>query len=157
MHIGKENGLSENSIESLKMASILHDIGKISIPASILSKPGVLNEIEWKMLESHSMAGYEILKKYKLPWPIADIILQHHERIDGSGYPKKLKGNDIMIEARIIAVADVIEAMSSHRPYRPAHTIKKALEEIENNSGILYDQKIAEVALILFREKGFKF
>lgn len=157
MHIGKEIGLSENSIESLKMASILHDIGKISIPASILSKPGVLNEIEWKMLESHSMAGYEILKKYKLPWPIADIILQHHERIDGSGYPKKLKGNDIMIEARIIAVADVIEAMSSHRPYRPAHTIKKALEEIENNSGILYDQKIAEVALILFREKGFKF
>ena len=155
--IAWEMKLSEDKIEGIRIASLVHDIGKISIPAEILSKPTKLNEIEYSLIKDHSQIGYDILKSIEFPWPVAQIILQHHERIDGSGYPQGLKGNDILLEARIMGVADVVEAMSSHRPYRPALGIDKALEEISQNKGILYDLKVVDICLKLFREKGFKF
>jgi PAS domain S-box-containing protein len=155
--IGKHVGLSEDRIEGLNLAGIVHDIGKIYIPAEILSKSGKLNEIEFAMIKMHPQAGYDILKGIEFPWPIAQIVLQHHERMDGSGYPNGLHGEDIILEARILAVADVIEAMASHRPYRPALGIDKALDEIMQNKGILYDADIVDACVELFTEKGFKF
>ena len=134
----------------------MHDIGKISIPAEILSKPGRLTAIEYELIKNHSRSGYDILKKVEFPWPLAEIILQHHERIDGSGYPQNLKGDEIILEARIMAVADVVESMASHRPYRPALGIEKALEEIEQSSGRLYDPQVAGACLRLFRDKGYR-
>ncbi len=155
--IAREMGLPEEQIEGLKIAGLLHDIGKISIPSEILSKPAKLNEIEFELMKSHPSVGYEILKKIDFPWPVAEIVLQHHERLNGSGYPQGLKGDDILLEARILGVADVVEAMSSHRPYRPALGIDKALEEISKNKGILYDPQVVEACLKLFSEKKFKF
>ena len=139
------------------MSAILHDIGKISIPAEILTKPGRLTEIEMNMLKTHPEVGYDILKRIDFPWPLAKIVLQHHERLDGSGYPQGLKGDEILLEARIIGVADVVEAMSSHRPYRPALGIDKALEEIYQNRGIFYDPEVVDTCIKLFKEKGFEF
>ncbi len=139
------------------MAAILHDIGKISVPAEILTKPGRLDEIEMNMLRTHPQVGYDILEKIDFPWPLAKVILQHHERMDGSGYPAGLSGEKILLEARILGVADVVEAMSSHRPYRPALGVDKALEEISQNKGILYDPEVTDACLKLFKEKGFKF
>jgi HD-GYP domain-containing protein (c-di-GMP phosphodiesterase class II) len=135
----------------------LHDIGKIIVPAEILSKPSKLTDYEFNMIKAHPEAGYSILKGIVFPWPVATAILQHHERIDGSGYPSGCKGDEIIIEAKIIAVSDVIESMASHRPYRAALGIDAALEEIQKNEGIIYDFEVAEVCLELFREKGFKF
>ena len=155
--IAKEMNLSEKQIEGTKIAGLIHDLGKISIPSEILSKPGRITDIEFSLIKNHPQAGYDILKRVKFPWPIAQIVLQHHERIDGSGYPSGLSGEKILIEARILGVADVVEAISSHRPYRPALGIDKALEEISKNKGILYDQKVVDVCLKLFKEKGFKF
>ncbi len=155
--IAKEMRLSKKQIETLKTAALLHDIGKINIPSEILTKPTKLLPIEFSLIKEHPLNGYEILKNIEFPGPVRKIVLQHHERMDGSGYPNGLKGNEIMLEARILAVADVVEAMSSHRPYRPALGIDKALEEIEKNKGILYDQKVANVCVRLFKEKGFKF
>jgi PAS domain S-box-containing protein len=155
--IAAEMGLSADTIEGVRMACSIHDIGKISIPAEILSKPTKLSDIEFSLIKTHSESGYNMLKDVESPWPLADIVIQHHERIDGSGYPKGLKGNEILIEARIIAVADVVEAISSHRPYRAAKGIDTALEEIEHNAGILYDREVVEACLRLFREKEFKF
>jgi putative nucleotidyltransferase with HDIG domain len=154
--IAGQLGLSEERIEGLRMAGIIHDIGKIYVPAEILSKPGRLTAPEFSMVKMHAQVGHDILKDIKFPWPIAQIVLQHHEKIDGSGYPQGLKGNEILLEARILNVADMVEAISSHRPYRPAIGLDKALDELEEKSGILYDAAIVAACLSLFREKGFK-
>ena len=155
--IAREMKLPPDKIEGIRIASLVHDIGKISIPAEILSKPIKLNEIEYSLIKDHSQIGYDILKSIDFPWPVAKIVLQHHEKINGSGYPQGLKGDEILLEARIMGVADVVEAMSSHRPYRPALGIDKALEEISWNKGILYDPEVVGTCLELFKEKDFKF
>ena len=155
--IAQEINLPSLAIDNIRMAGIIHDIGKISVPAEILSKPTKLTDIEFSLIKIHPQSGYDILKEVELPYPIASIVLQHHERLNGSGYPHGLKGNQILLETNIIAVADVVEAISSHRPYRPAKGIDAALEEIEQNKGILYDAEVVEVCLKLFREKGFRF
>lgn len=155
--IAKELNLSPDKIEGIRIASLIHDIGKIGIPSEILSKPITLTDKEFNLIKDHSQIGYNILKPIDFSYPIAQIVLQHHERVDGSGYDQGLKGNKILLEARIIGVADVVEAMSSHRPYRPAFGIEKALEEIIQNKGILYDPEVSDACLRLFKEKGFKF
>lgn len=155
--IAAEMGLEQNLIDSLKIAGALHDIGKLSIPSEILSKPGPMNDLELALMKTHPRAGYDILKTIEFPWPVADIVLQHHERLDGSGYPIGLKGDEIRLEARILAVADVIEATSSHRPYRASQGITTALEHIKENAGILYDPEIVKHCLCLFREKDYRF
>lgn len=147
-------GLDEEKIEGLKMAAALHDIGKLYVPAEILSKPGKLTDNEFKMIMVHPQFSYDILQNLDFPWPVANIVLQHHERIDGSGYPNGLKGDNIAIEARILAVADVIEAMASHRPYRPALSIEEALDEIRGRRGELYDEAVVDAAIGLFKS-GF--
>jgi PAS domain S-box-containing protein/putative nucleotidyltransferase with HDIG domain len=155
--IAREMGLSMDTIEHIRTAGAIHDIGKISVPAEILARPGKLMEIEMNIIKFHSQSGYNILKDAGLPYPVAEIILQHHERLDGSGYPQGLKDGQILLEACILAVADTVEAMASHRPYRPSLGIDNALEEIEKNKGILYDNEVANVCIRLFREKGFTF
>ena len=155
--LAKEMGFPKDKVEGIKIAALIHDVGKINLPAEILSKPGKLSEIEFNLIKNHSQTGYDILKKVDFLWPIARIVLQHHEKINGSGYPRGLKGDEILLEAKIICVADVVEAMSYHRPYRPALGINKALEEISKNKGILYDQEVVDVCLELFKEKDFKF
>jgi PAS domain S-box-containing protein/putative nucleotidyltransferase with HDIG domain len=154
--IAKEMGLSQDKIDGIRMAGIIHDIGKLSIPAEILSKPTELIDIEFSLIKEHSLTGYEMLKNVESPWPLAEIIYQHHERVDGSGYPRNLKGDEILMESRILAVADVIEAMASHRPYRPSFGIEAALKEISKNKGILYDHAVVDACLRLFREKGYQ-
>lgn len=151
--IAEELGLDRDKIESVKIAALIHDIGKINIPASILARPGKLSEIEYDMIKTHSQLGYDIISRIESPWPLADIILQHHERIDGSGYPKSLKDKDIILEAKILAVADVVEAMASHRPYRRALGMKKALEEINKGKGKLYDPKVVDACIKLVKNK----
>ncbi|TSA13107.1 MAG: PAS domain S-box protein [Betaproteobacteria bacterium] len=153
--IGVELGLDDDRIEGLQIAGYLHDIGKITIPAEILSKPGKLTPIEYQLIQGHPQSGYDVLKTVEFPWPVAEVALQHHERIDGSGYPQGLKGDAILYEARILAVADVMEAMSSHRPYRAGLGIDKALAEIERGRGSAYDSGAADACLRLFREKGY--
>jgi len=155
--IAKELNFSEDKIEGIRIASLIHDIGKIGLPTEILSKPIKLSDIEFSLIKEHSQIGYDILQSIDFSYPVANIVLQHHERINGSGYPQGLKGGDILLEAKIIGVADVIEAMSSHRPYRPALGIDKSLEEISQNRGILYDPEVVDACLKLFKEKGFKF
>lgn len=150
-------GLTEEQFDGLRMAGLVHDIGKFSVPVEILNKPGRLSETEFNIIKVHPQAGYNILKEIEFPWPVAQIVLQHHERLDGSGYPQGLKNGGIMLEAKILAVADVVEAMASHRPYRPALGIDVALEEIAKNKGILYDAEIVDVCQRLFTEKGFTF
>jgi len=155
--IAKELNLSQDKIEGIRIASLIHDIGKIGLPTEILSKPIKLSNIEFSLIKEHSQIGYDILKSIDFSYPVANIVLQHHERLNGSGYPHHLKGDEILLEACIIGVADVVEAMSSHRPYRPALGIDKALEEISQNKGILYDPEVVDACLKLFKEKGFKF
>ncbi len=155
--IAKEMGLGRDIIKPLSVAAAIHDIGKINIPASILAKPGSLTQLEYNMIKTHPRLGHYILDKIRFPWPIDDIILQHHERIDGSGYPQGLKEDDIMAEAKILAIADVVEAISSHRPYRPSRGIDKALEELEKNKGRLYCSAAAEACIRLIRVKRFSF
>jgi HD-GYP domain-containing protein (c-di-GMP phosphodiesterase class II) len=151
-------GLPEEQIEGIHMAGLVHDIGKINVPAEILSKPGTLNDLEFGLIKTHSQVGHNILDgTIEFPWPIAQIVLQHHERMDGSGYPVGLSGDEIILEARILGVADVVEAMASHRPYRPARGIDQALVEISQNRGILYDPEVVDACLKLFNEKRFKF
>ena len=154
--IAEEMELSESQTEGIAVAATLHDIGKIYEPAEILSKPDILTEIEMLMMKVHPDVAYEILKNIDFPWPVARIVRQHHERYDGSGYPDGLKGEEIFLEARIIAVADVVEAMASHRPYRSALGIERALEEIITNRGILYDPHVVDSCLRVF-EQGFLF
>jgi PAS domain S-box-containing protein/putative nucleotidyltransferase with HDIG domain len=157
VQIALEMGLTGQTIEVLKVAAIIHDIGKIYVPADILNKPGKLSDIEMGIVKVHVISGYDILKPIEFPWPITDIVLQHHERLDGSGYPSGLMGDEICVEARIMAVADVVEAMISHRPYRPALSIDKALDEISRNAGRLYDTRAVDACVTLFSHKGFKF
>lgn len=154
--IGRELGLDEQHITGLRVAGNVHDVGKITVPAEILSKPGKLSAAEYEIVKTHAGKGYEILKNIDFPWPVAKIVLQHHERLDGSGYPQGLKGEDIMLEARILAVADVIESMSTHRPYRPALGLEAALKEILAHSGSLYDPRVVAVTLRLFREQDYQ-
>ena len=152
--IAKELNLSPDKIEGIRIASLIHDIGKIGLPAEILSKPTKLTDIEFSLIKVHSQIGYNILKSIDFSYPVAKIVLQHHERLDGSGYPNKLKGDEILLEAKIIGVADVVEAMSSHRPYRPALGIDAALEEISKNKAILYDSKVVDACLKIFKKKA---
>lgn len=154
--IGAELGLAEHRITGLRIAGIVHDVGKIIVPAEILSKPGQLSKAEYELIKAHPEKGYDILKNIDFPWPVAQIVLQHHERMDGSGYPHGLKGEDICLEARILAVADVIEAMSSHRPYRPAIGADAGLAEITGKAGILYDAEVVAACLRLFRDKHYQ-
>jgi len=154
--IAAEMGLPEDKIEGIHMAGSIHDIGKLSIPSEILAKPTRLTDIEYSIVKEHSKSGYEMLKNVESPWPLADIVCQHHERINGSGYPNNMKKDDILIEARIMAVADVVEAMASHRPYRASLGLESALKEIEKNRGILFDEEVVDACLRLFREKGYK-
>jgi len=154
--IAEEMGFPVDRIEGIRMAGSVHDIGKLSIPAEILVKPKKLSELELSLVKEHPRSGYEILKNVESPWPLAQIVFQHHERMDGSGYPMNLKGDVIIMEARILAVADVVEAMSSHRPYRAALGVEKALEEIEKNKGVLYDRVVADACVRIFHEKGYR-
>jgi HD-GYP domain-containing protein (c-di-GMP phosphodiesterase class II) len=149
--------LPTHQIDGIRMAGLIHDLGKICVPAEILSKPGHITEIEHSLIKSHPQIGYDILSEIEFPWPLAQTVIQHHERIDGSGYPAGLCGDDILLEARILAVADVVEAMASHRPYRPTLGIEKALEEISTNRGILYEAEVVDVCLRLFQEDEFQF
>lgn len=153
--IAKEMGLSESEMEGVRLAGGLHDIGKIYVPAEILAKPGKITEVEYNIIKTHPQVGYDILKPIEFPWPIAEFVLQHHERMNGTGYPAGLTGDQIHMEARILAVADVIEAMATHRPYRAALSIEEALDEIEENQDRLYDSQVVEACLRLFKEKEF--
>ncbi|MET0117606.1 MAG: HD domain-containing phosphohydrolase [Sedimenticola sp.] len=152
--IAREIGLESDIIEGIRMGGTIHDIGKIHIPTEILNRPGKLSNIELNIIKGHPETGFSIIKEVVFPWPVADIVYQHHERLDGSGYPQGLQGEEICIEARVLAVADAVEAMASHRPYRPALGIKAALEEIEQGSGRIYDPQAVTACLRLFREKG---
>lgn len=154
--IAEEMGLEKDKIEALYLTGLIHDIGKIYVPAEILTKPGTLTDIEYKLIKVHPEMGFKILEKIEFLWPLSKIILQHHERLDGSGYPLGLKEDEICLEARILAVADVVEAMASHRPYRISPGIDYALKEIKNNSGKLFDNKVVAATIKLF-EKGFSF
>ena len=153
--VAKEMDMSDEQIEAVHMAGLIHDIGKISVPAEILSKPSRLSEMEMDLIKIHPQVSFDILKDIEFPWPIAHIVLQHHERMDGSGYPHGLSGEDILLEARILAVADVVEAMASHRPYRPALGTDKALDEISKNKGLLYDAAVVNACAKLLAEEGF--
>ena len=156
LEIAERMDLDEFTVESIRVASMVHDIGKINIPTEILSKPGKLSDIEFEMIKKHPETAYEILRKVDLPWPVADIVYQHHERLDGSGYPRHLKSDEILLEAKIIIVADVVEAMSSHRPYRAALGFEAAIEEIKKNAGVLYDAEIVQICTSIL-EEGFRF
>jgi len=155
--IGRELGLDEHRITGLRVAGSVHDVGKITVPAEILSKPGKLSAAEYEIVKTHAEKGYDILKNIDFPWPVATTVLQHHERLDGCGYPQGLKGDEIIVEARILAVADVIESMTTHRPYRPALGLEPALKEIIAHSGSRYDAQVVAVAMRLFRERGYQF
>jgi PAS domain S-box-containing protein/putative nucleotidyltransferase with HDIG domain len=153
--IAREMDLTRDVIDGIFLVGLIHDIGKIYVPAEILSKPGRLTSVEFDMIKAHAIVGYDILKNIEFPWPIADVVVQHHERLNGSGYPNGLKDDDIIRDARIVAVADVVEAMASHRPYRPALGIEAALKEIREHSGVLYDPDVVRACLDLFETRGF--
>jgi len=153
--IARRMGLSEDRVYGLKMACVIHDLGKITIPGEILCKPGRLSGPEYDMIKTHAQSGYDILRKINFPWPLADIVLQHHERMDGSGYPNGLCGDDILLESRILAVSDVFETIGSHRPYRPSLGIKKAMGELTDNRGRLYDGDVVDACLALVKESGY--
>ncbi|MFH1768136.1 MAG: HD domain-containing phosphohydrolase [Candidatus Omnitrophota bacterium] len=155
--IARALGFREKEVSGVSMASIIHDIGKMYVPADILNKPGKLSEAEFTLIKIHPQVGYDILKSIEFPWPVAEIVLQHHERLDGSGYPKGLTRDEIIFEAKIIAVADVVEAMASHRPYRPARGINFALKEITETKDVLFDSKIVDACIGIFKEKNFIF
>jgi putative nucleotidyltransferase with HDIG domain len=154
-NIASELKLSQKMIDGIRIAGLIHDIGKISIPAEILTKPGKLTTIEFNLIKSHPQSGYDILNPIEFPWPVAEIVHQHHEKLDGSGYPSGLTEKVILTEAKIITIADVVEAMASHRPYRASLGIDKALEEIRINSGKLYDRDVAEACFQIFKN-GYK-
>lgn len=153
--IAQEMGLSSDQVDGLRLAGIIHDLGKISIPAEILSKPARLTELEMALVRTHPQVGYDILKEIEFPWPVARMVLEHHERINGSGYPAGLTGGQMLPESRILAVADVVEAIASFRPYRPALGIDPALEEISGQRGSLYDPPVVEACVHLFKAKGY--
>ncbi len=154
--IARKMALPEDRIYGLRMASVIHDLGKITIPGEILCKPGRLSGPEYEMIKTHVQSGYDILKKIDFPWPLADIVIQHHERLDGSGYPRGLAGDQILLEAKILAVSDVFETIGSHRPYRPSLGIKKAMSELTDNSGRLYDPQVVDACLSLVNQSDYK-
>lgn len=154
--IGRKMGLRDELLEGLYFGASIHDIGKISVPAEILTKPGTLSPVEFMLIQQHVMSGFEIVKGIEFPWPVAEMIAQHHERLDGSGYPKGLRAEEIILEARIIAVADVFEVMSTHRPYRPALGMAAAFEEIEKGKGRHYDPAVVEACIAVVRENGMQ-
>jgi len=155
--IAQEMKLPQDKIEGVRFASLVHDVGKVNLPTEIVSKLNKLSEVEFNLVKNHPKISYEILKKVDFPWPIAEIVFQHQEKIDGSGYPRGLKGAEILIEAKILGVANVIEAMSSSRSYRPAIRVDESLAEISKNKNILFDPEVVDTCLKLFKEKGFKF
>jgi len=155
--IAAEMGMTEDQVEGIEITAKIHDIGKVYVPMEILSKPGALTDIERQIIQTHARGSYDMLKPVDFPWPVAEISLQHHERMDGSGYPRGLKGDEICMDARILMVADVVEAMTYPRPYRPGLGIEAALQEITEKAGTLYDDQAAATCLRLFREKGFTF
>jgi putative nucleotidyltransferase with HDIG domain len=155
--IATRMGLSSDRVDGIRMAGVIHDIGKISVPAEILSKPGLLTPLEFSLIKTHSQIGYNLLKDIEFPWDIATMVLQHHERLDGSGYPQGVAGERILLEARILTVADVVEAMASHRPYRPSLGLEKALEEIKDKKGRFYDPEVVDACVQLFAENEFVF
>jgi len=155
--ITQEMKLPQDKIEGTRIASLVHDIGKVNLPTEIVSKPSKLVEVEFNLIKNYPKVGYDILKKVDFPWPVAEIVLQHQEKIDGSGYPRGLKGDEICIEAKILGVANVVEAMSSYKSYRPALSIDEALAEISKNKNILFDPEVVDTCLKLFKEKDFKF
>lgn len=155
--IGGSMGLAEETIDGLRFGAMLHDVGKIAIPLEILTRPGRLSALEFEMITSHCRIGADIVGGIEYPWPVVDIVLHHHERLDGSGYPDALVGDEISLEVRIVAVADVVEAMASHRPYRPAVGLDKALEEISEHRDVLYDADVVNACVRLFREENFEF
>jgi len=157
MAIAQEMKLSQDKINGTRIASLVHDIGKVNLPTEIISKPSKLVEVEFNLIKNYPRVGYDILKKVDFPWPIAEIVLQHQEKIDGSGYPRGLKGDEICVEAKILGVANVVEAMSSYKSYRPALSIDEALAEIVENKNILFDPEVVDTCIKLFKEKGFKF
>jgi PAS domain S-box-containing protein len=150
-------GLPAERTEGIRVAGVIHDLGKISIPAEILSTPRKLSDIEYSLVKAHPSTGYDILKEVDFDWPVAEMVLQHHERLDGSGYPRGLKDDEIILEARILAVADVVEAIASHRPYRPANGVEAALQEIVSRRGVLYDGPAVDACVDLFRVDGYRF
>lgn len=155
--IAEEFGFDAGERDFIRIAASIHDIGKIAVPAEILSKPARLTDIEFALVKMHALQAYDILRSIEFGWPVAEVILQHHERLDGSGYPDGLKGTEILLGTRILSVADVVEAISSHRPYRPAHGVEAALDEIEKQRGVLYDADVVDACLASFRNKGYKF
>jgi putative nucleotidyltransferase with HDIG domain len=155
--IARNLGLSEDKIDGIRMAGLIHDIGKISIPAEILAKPGPISEKEFALIMDHPQVGYDIIKNIEFPWPVAKTVLQHHERMNGSGYPQGLQGKYVLLEARILAVADVVESIASFRPYRQALGIKEALKEIAEDKKTLYDNQVVDACLNLFSEQIFSF
>ncbi len=155
--IAQEMGLTEDEVDGIRLAGIIHDLGKIYVPAEILSKPGHISDIELSIIRTHPQVGHDILKTIAFPWPIALMVQQHHERLDGSGYPLGLDRKDILLGARIISVADTVEAMASHRPYRPSLGIDVALEEVNKNQGKFYEPKVVEICTDLFKNKNFEF
>jgi putative nucleotidyltransferase with HDIG domain len=154
--IAEHLGLSEERLMGIRMAGLLHDLGKLDVPVEILNRPGKLGELESHIIQNHTTVGFEILKGIDFPWPVAQAVYQHHERMDGSGYPQGLAGDEILLEARIIGVADVVESMASNRPYRAAKGLEVALEEIKKGRGKLYDSEVADAALAIFA-RGYKF
>jgi len=155
--LAQEMALPADTVEAIYVAASIHDLGKIYVPAEILSKPGHISDIERGIIRTHPQVGYDILKSIDFPWPIAEIVLQHHERLDGSGYPRGLRDGDIRIEARILGLSDVVESMGSHRPYRPTLGMERALAEIRKNRGTLYDPEVVDACLRLFEEGRFAF
>ena len=154
--LAAELKFSPGQTRGLHLASVVHDIGKIHVPAEMLSNPNKLTDLEFALIKTHSEAGWEILKEITFPWPVAEIVRQHHERMDGSGYPRGLRGDEILPEARVLAVADVVEAMSSHRPYRTGLGILKALQELAHHKGTLYDAAVVDACHSLFLERNFE-
>ncbi len=155
--IAQEMKLPQDKIEGIRIASLVHDIGKVNLPTEIVSKPSKLIEVEFNLIKNYPKVGYDILRKVDFPWPIAEIVFQHQEKIDGSGYPRGLKGDEICIEAKILGVVNVVEAMTSYRSYRPAISIDESLAEISKNKNILFNPEVADACIKLFKEKEFKF
>lgn len=154
--IGRQMGFSEDEQEGLNLIGCIHDVGKITVPTDILNKPGELSPLEYELIKEHARTGFQVLSNYEMPWPVAEIVYQHHERLDGSGYPRGLRGEQISIETCIISVADVVEAMMTHRPYRPSLGLKAALDEITMNRGTLYHPKVVDVCVALFMEQDYQ-